>query len=54
MLVTHERPEENRQLYDRLRAGDVHVALRGGGLRISPHFYNDKSDIDRALTLLDG
>ncbi len=52
VFVSHEREEENQALHDRLRAAGVDVALRGGALRVSPHFYNDERDIDRALEVL--
>jgi selenocysteine lyase/cysteine desulfurase len=31
----------------RLRARRVHVAARKGLFRVSPHFYNDESDLER-------
>jgi selenocysteine lyase/cysteine desulfurase len=37
-----------------LGAARVHVALRAGALRLSPHLYNTTADIDRALTVLNG
>ncbi|MDJ0849824.1 MAG: aminotransferase class V-fold PLP-dependent enzyme [Myxococcota bacterium] len=36
----------------RLRAAGVFVVVRRGGVRASPHFYNDESDIDRLLDAL--
>jgi selenocysteine lyase/cysteine desulfurase len=39
-------------LADALAANGIHVAQRIGRLRISPHVYNDKSDIDRCLAAL--
>ena len=36
-------------LPQRLAAEDVHVALRLGKLRVSPHVYNDNEDADRFL-----
>lgn len=36
----------------RLRAQRVFVVARRGGVRASPHFYNDESDIDRLLAAL--
>jgi selenocysteine lyase/cysteine desulfurase len=34
-------------LADRLAADNIHVAERGGVLRVSPHVYNDEADVDR-------
>lgn len=33
----------------RLRKMDIVVSVRGGGVRVSPHFYNDESDIERLV-----
>ena len=37
----------------RLAAEGVHVSLRGGALRVSPHLYNDAADVDRLFEALD-
>ena len=34
-------------LVERLAAQNIHVAERGGTLRVSPHVYNDEADVDR-------
>lgn len=47
----HDRSRAE-QVYQALRAARVHVALRAGALRLSPHLYNSASDIDRALSAL--
>lgn len=44
-----EAPARTRQ---RLQAGGVVCAQRGGGVRFSPHFYTDYPVIDRAVALL--
>jgi len=50
--VAARKPEMTAQMFERLRAAQVHVSLREGALRISPHLYNSERDIDRLLTVL--
>jgi cysteine desulfurase/selenocysteine lyase len=40
------------ELYERLRKANVICALRGGGIRFSPHFHTIRDQLDRALRLL--
>jgi selenocysteine lyase/cysteine desulfurase len=42
----------NEALYKYLQKNSVVCALRGGGIRFSPHFYNTFEEIDRALELI--
>jgi len=42
----------NDVLYQFLQKSGVVCALRGGGIRFSPHFYNTFDEIDRALELI--
>jgi cysteine desulfurase / selenocysteine lyase len=42
----------NEALYNYLQKNGVVCALRGGGIRFSPHFYNTFEEIDRALELI--
>jgi hypothetical protein len=44
--------EDPEQTARRLRKQQVFVVSRRGGVRASPHFYNDDSDIDRLLAAL--
>lgn len=46
-------PEDAGGLFRRLYQRNVLAAHRGSALRLSPHFYNDESDIDRFLEALD-
>jgi cysteine desulfurase/selenocysteine lyase len=44
----------NEEVYRRLTANGVDVALRAGNLRLSPHLYNTSYDIERAVNVLIG
>lgn len=41
-----------RVLADRLRAAGVIISLRGDVIRVSPHFYNTRDDLERLLGIL--
>lgn len=43
---------DNAALFERLKAAQVVCALRGGGIRFSPHFYTPQRVIDKTLALL--
>jgi cysteine desulfurase/selenocysteine lyase len=52
-IVTFKhRTVSNKALYNYLQENGVVCALRGGGIRFSPHFYNTHEEIDRALELI--
>jgi selenocysteine lyase/cysteine desulfurase len=40
------------ELQARLRERDVFVSVRGSVIRVSPHVYNDASDIDALKSVL--
>ncbi len=47
-------PAESATLAEQLASGRVYVSARGGGtLRITPHVYNEVSDIDRLFAVLE-
>ena len=48
-LAGDEPPAET---VSRLRLAGVFTAARGGGVRASPHFYNDADDLDLLLTTI--
>lgn len=51
-IVTFERPGvDTAELFAHLQKNGVICALRGGGVRFSPHFYTPRAILDRALTL---
>ncbi len=44
---------ENSRLYKHLQDHKVVCALRGGGIRFSPHFYHSKDELNRAIEIID-
>ena len=52
VFVSHRDRSRNREIHQMLTAAGIDVAFRAGALRLSPHLYNDASDIDRALSVL--
>ena len=42
---------DNRQLHERLKAEQIICAQRGGGIRLSPHFYTEARVIEHTLQL---
>jgi selenocysteine lyase/cysteine desulfurase len=41
-----------QHLVEYLRKKQIIVSARGGGVRVSPHFYNNEDDIDRLISVL--
>lgn len=51
-ILTFRHPEKsNARVYSHLQSHGVICALRGGGVRFSPHFYTHRDILDRAVTL---
>ncbi len=51
-IVTFQRPGvDTAALYQHLQAHGVICALRGGGIRFSPHFYTPHAVLERAVSL---
>lgn len=46
IFLSHLDPELNPAIHQALLEAEVHVALRDGNLRVSPHLYNTPADID--------
>jgi len=44
--------KENNGLFQELEKHGVFCALRGGGIRFSPHFYTPKLQLDKALKII--
>jgi selenocysteine lyase/cysteine desulfurase len=51
ILVFKHKRIDNQRLYKHLQDNDVICALRGGGIRFSPHFYHTQKQLDRAITV---
>jgi selenocysteine lyase/cysteine desulfurase len=51
--VRMRHPAEAERLTERLRHRQVSVSMRGDAIRISPHLYNDATDMDALLDALD-
>jgi len=52
IVIFKHRTVANEMLYRYLQENGVVCALRGGGIRFSPHFYNTSEEIDRALEFI--
>lgn len=52
ILISHKDRSNNTKVMARLVEHNIHVALRNGALRISPHLYNSADDINHALSIL--
>ena len=50
MAFVHPEPDG---LYRHLMQSRVFVSLRGGRIRLAPHFYNDATDVERFFSILD-
>jgi len=53
IVVFRHKKIPNSALYPYLMQQKVICALRGAGIRFSPHFYNTLEQIDRALAIID-
>lgn len=51
-IFSFTAPGGAEQTAARLRRAGVEVAVRGGRLRVSPHYYNSRKDIERLLAAL--
>jgi len=53
ILTIRHNSIPSQQLYNHLVANGVLCALRGGGVRLSPHFYTSQERLESCLNLLD-
>lgn len=52
LVFTMGSIESNKLLYEKLKAKNIIVTLRGGLIRVSPSFFNTEEEIDRFLEVL--
>ena len=51
-IVTFRRSDrDNEELFRDLRERGVYCAVRGGGIRFSPHFYTPRDEIEHAIDI---
>ncbi len=51
ILVFQHKTVDNKTLYQQLQDNGVICALRGGGIRLSPHFYHTRQQLDCVLAI---
>ncbi len=51
IVVFRHRQVDNQQLFEHLCQQQVACAMRGGGIRFSPHFYNSLEELDKAISI---
>ncbi len=52
IVVFRHSSFSSEMIFEKLSGAGVLGALRGGGVRLSPHFYNTEEEVDRVLDLL--
>lgn len=52
VCIKHRQGLSSMELYKRLTERNIITAPRGDRLRIAPHFYNNREDIDRLISAL--
>jgi len=52
IVIFKHRTVANEVLYQYLQDNGVVCAMRGGGIRFSPHFYNTTEEMAKALGLI--
>jgi selenocysteine lyase/cysteine desulfurase len=53
-MFSHNDASRNEAIFQSLSASGVNISLRGGGLRLAPHYYNTSDEVDQILALLKG
>jgi len=54
ITVFKHTQQSEEEVYKRLEANNVMCAIRGGGIRFSPHFYTPRSQLEQAVTIAAG
>jgi selenocysteine lyase/cysteine desulfurase len=52
VCISARDPKDTPAIYEKLRAAQISVSLRGNALRIAPHIYNTSVDISRLMKVL--
>ena len=52
IYISHKKPQRNKEIFDILRQNNVYISLRKNNLRISPHLYNTKNELDKLFNIL--
>ena len=53
VFVSHQQTNRNREVHEALTTSEVHIALRSGKLRFSPHLYNTDESVVRRYQAFD-
>ncbi len=53
IIVFKHKTIPNNAFYKYLQKNGIICALRGGGIRLSPHFYNNNEELEKALTIME-
>ena len=53
VFVSHQQTNRNREVHEALTTSGVHIALRSGKLRFSPHLYNTDESVVRRYQAFD-
>ncbi len=53
LIFTSGSGESDAHLFDHLNGKGIFTALRGGGIRLSPHFYNSEEEIENFFAALE-
>lgn len=52
VCISARKSDETPKMYEKLREAKIYVSLRENALRISPHLYNTRDDVERLIKVL--